>query len=427
MRRAVLVLLAACGGGDDAPVEPAFTDTGGTLELAECGYSVTTRVGAEPPRRASDSVGLDPTPRLVHLGIVGDPRTSIVAQWRTADETTRATELRFAKGADLSADALTETATGIEFAFQALGADLHRIHQVHLCGLEPGTAYSYQVGAPGHYSPVYTFHTAPDVEANPDAEVILGFVGDSRGGYDVWGQLVDLYQARMPDVLLYSGDAVTVGIMQEEWELFLARAEPLLAEVPIVIAHGNHEVNAINFYAQFALPGDQENFSFDYGFAHITVANDTPVDPSALTGEIPAFLRADFEAHADSRWKLLMHHQPQWSASNHGSNLTLQNTWGPIVDEHEVDLVLNGHEHEIEITKPLRDKQVQASNADGTVYVVAGGAGAPLYGNGNDFWTAYSEKTYGGAVIRVRRDQLVLEAFRADGTIIPAGFTKTKP
>lgn len=422
----VVVLIAACGDSE-GPKQPAFTDEGGVLEVPGCGYSVTTRVGAEPPRLASDFLGPDPTPRHVHLGLMADPRTSIVAQWRTVDETTRATTLRYGVGANLSEAELTETVEGIEFAYESLGSEFPRIHQVHLCDLAPGTAYSYQVGAPGHYSPIYTFRTAPDVAANPDAEVVIGFVGDSRGGYDVWGQLVGLLQQRMPDLMLYSGDAVTIGIAQDEWEPFLERGEPLFARVPVVIAHGNHEVNSINFYSQFAMPGDQETFGFDYGHAHITVANDTPIELPALSGKIRDALQADFTASANARWKMLMHHQPMWSASNHGSNLTLQAHWGPLVDQFEIDLVLNGHEHEYEVTKPLRGGAVQASNADGTVYVVAGGAGAPQYSNGTDYWTEYSEKTYGASVIRVRRDQMVLEAFRNDDTPIPVGFSKTKP
>lgn len=424
MRRALaLLVFAACG----TPEPPAYTDVGGTLELPECGYAVTTRVGAEPPRRATSLRGADPTPRLVHLGLVGDPRTSIVAQWRTVDESTRATVVRYAKGADLPASALTETVTGVEFGYEGLGGEILRMHQGHLCGLEPGTTYSYQVGSDGHFSPIYTFRTAPDVVANPDAEVVLGFVGDSRDGYDVWAQLVAQLQQRTPDLMLFSGDAVSVGLVQEEWEEFLGHAEPLFARVPVVLAHGNHEVNAVNYYAQFAMPGDQETFGLDYGFAHVTVANDTPADYAALTSSIVDALRRDFEASKDARWKLLVHHQPMWSASNHGSNETLQAAWGPLVDQYGLDLVLNGHEHAYEVTKPLRGGAVQASNAEGTVYVVAGGAGAPLYGNGSEFWTEYSEKTYGAAVLRVRRDQLVLEGFRVDGTAIPVGVSKTKP
>ncbi len=420
---------AGCVKGNPVERDPNFTDTGGSLAIDGCGYSITSRLGAEPPRVASTTLGPDPTPRLVHLGIVGDPKTSIVAQWRTVDEAaTKATVIRYGVGENLPEDQLTETATGITFGYQSTGAEIYQVHQAHLCGLVPGTAYSYQVGAPGHFSPVYTFRTAPDVTANPDTEVVFGFVGDSRDGYDVWAQLVALLQQRSVDLVLFSGDAVTFGITQPEWDTFFERGEPLFARVPVVFAHGNHEVNAVNFYAQVVGPGDQENFGFDYGHAHITVANDTPEDASAITGAYRTAIAADFEASKAARWKLFMHHQPMWSAStNHGSSLTLQDAWGPLVDQYRIDLVLNGHDHDYEVSKPLYNKTVQASSTDGTVYVVAGGAGAELYGNDVGYWTEYSEKTYSAAVVRVRRGSLVLESFRQDGSPIPVGFSKTKP
>ncbi len=422
----LIALVSACssgGGGDDT-----FVDSGGSLTLSECNYAVTTKMGAEAPKRAKDKLGTDPTPRLVHLGIVGDPKTSMVVQWRTNDETTTTTTVRYAQGTNLTEDQLTQTATGVEFGYRATGTDIYRMHQGHLCGLTPGTAYSYQVGAKGHFSPVYTFHTAPDVTAQPDAEVILGFVGDSRGGYDTWGTLVGQLAQRTPDIMLFSGDATTVGLAQPDWEIWLGKAESLFTSVPIVMTNGNHENNAINFYSQFAMPGDQENYGFDYGYAHITVANDTPEDPNALTTTTLDAIKADLEASKGARWKMLMHHQPMYdSGTQHGSNLTLRASWGPVVDQYQLDLVLNGHEHEYEITKPMRNAQAQATNADGTVYVIAGGAGAELYNTGSDFWTAYSEKTFSAATLRVRRDQLTLDPFRPDGSPIAAGFTKTKP
>ena len=421
----VLLLVTACGGGDYEP--PAFTDTGGKLEIEGCGYSVTTKQEAEPPRVSKEYLGADPSPRLVHLGFIADPRTSIVVQWRTVDEVTRSGEIRYAKGADLDASALIEKKTGIEFGYKATGSTIYRQHQAHLCDLEPGTTYSYQVGAEGHYSPVRTFTTAPDIEANPDTEVVFGVMGDTRDGYDIWEQLATAIGQRSPNLILFSGDAVTIGLTQFEWEEFFGRAEELLSSVPIMFAHGNHEVNATPYYSQFAMPGDQENFGFDYGHAHITVANDTPSDIAALTGSTVDFLAADFEASKNARWKILMHHQPMWSASNHGSNLTLQQYWQPVVDQYHIDLVLNGHEHEFEITKPMVGQTPMPTMDNATVYVVAGGGGAELYGNGTDFWTAYSEKTHNAGIVRVRRDQLTFEAYRPDGTVIPGGFTKTKP
>jgi hypothetical protein len=176
-----------------------------------------------------------------------------------------------------------------------------------------------------------------------------------------------------------------------------------------------------------ALPGDQQNFGIDYGYAHITVANDTPEDPGAIAGAFHDLIQADFAASANARWKIFMHHQPMWSASTrHGSNLQLQQLWQPLVDQAHIDLVLNGHDHDYEVTKPLVGMTPQATNATGTVYVVAGGAGAELYDNDMGFWTQYSEKTYNAATIRVRRDQMTLSAFRQDGSAIGTGFDKTK-
>lgn len=415
--------LIACGG---EPEDITFKGEGGTLEVPGCNYSVTTRFGAEMPRLAGTKIGADPKPRLVHLGFIGDPKTSIVAQWRTADEVTTAGSMRYGVGANLPEAQLTKTVKGIQFAYEGPGTDIFRVHQAHACDLEPGTTYSYQVGHGDTWSPVYTFHTAPDVAARPDAETVFGFLGDSRGGYDVWAQLAAQMQQRTPDLVLFSGDAVTVGIIQAEWEEFLEAAEPLLATTPLIMTNGNHEANAVNFFSQFASPGDQENFGFTYGFTRIFVANDSPDGPvTILETQTRDQIDADFTANAGAKWKMLMHHRPMFSSgSRHGSDERLRAAWQPIVDKHHVDLVLNGHEHQFEITKPVVGN---ALDANGTVYVVAGGAGAELYGFGTaGFWTDFMESTHTAAVIRVRQNSLSLDTFRPDGSILGTGYTKTK-
>lgn len=427
-----LLLVGGCVKGNPIEDNGEFTDTGGTLMIDGCGYSVTTRLGAEPPRKSPASgmataADVDPTPRHVHLGIVGDPKTSIVAQWRTTDETTRASVIRYGLGANLTADQLTETKMGVEFGYKATGTAIYRVHQAHLCGLTPGTAYSYQVGSMGHFSPVYSFTTAPDVIANPDAEIVAANVGDTRDGFDIWGQIVGQLAQRQPDIVLFTGDAVTVGITQFEWEEFFERGEPLFAEAPLVFANGNHEVNAVNFYSQVAMPGDQETFGFDYGHLHVTVANDSPDDISYIAGKYRDAIAADFEASKNARWKLLMHHRPLWSASTrHGNAVELQQAWGPVIDQYKIDLVIAGHDHDYEVSKPLRGNQVQASNADGTVFVVSGGAGAELYDNTMAPQTLYSEKTHSASIIRVNKSAMMMEAFRQDGSAIPTGFSKSK-
>src|SRR5436190_10311323 len=94
---AIALAIAGCGDslvpapddtpGDDVPDPPRFD--GGFIALADCGYNVTTPVGAERPVLAPYTIGTDPTPRHVHLGIPGDPRTQIAITWRTRDDVTR--------------------------------------------------------------------------------------------------------------------------------------------------------------------------------------------------------------------------------------------------------------------------------------------------------------------------------------------------
>lgn len=437
---AALVILASCGGGaetpDAGPPRPVLE--GGTIALpAPCGYAVTTRVGAEAPTLAAADapLGTDGTPRQLHLGLgSADAAHGMVVSWRTTDETTLATTVQYGKAA------VTEnSAQGLTFAYMTgFGADgpLVRLHETHLCGLEPDTQYVYRVGGEGAdgpggddaWSPTYSFRTAPDPVTQPDAEVVVLVLGDTRDGYALWGGLLQTaLAAASPDLILFTGDAVTLGPVQDEWDQWFDMAEPVIRQVPLVSAHGNHDVNAINFYGMLALPGDEVFFGLDYGPLHLTVMNDSPPEIGDLEGRGRDFLDADLTAHAAAPWKMVMHHRAMWSAcTNHGSDVTLRGIWGPVIDAHHVDMVLAGHDHNYERTLPMKGDLVAASPAEGTVFLVAGGGGAALYTNGTDFWTAYSEKTQNFTVLRLRAGTLQLDAYRDDGTMIDT-FAISKP
>jgi hypothetical protein len=427
----VLAIVAVAGCVKGNPDQPAASYHGGSIMPPGCSYTVTTRDGAEAPTIATDEVDTDPTPRQVRLGLAGDPRTSIVVMWRTADDSTRATTVRWGQGT-----ALDHTTTGLTFSFEQTignGAPV-RIHETHLCGLAPDTQYSYQAGsidASGaeHFSDVHTFRTAPDVTASPDAEIVVGVLGDSRGGYDVQAQLVKQLANQMPDLLVFTGDAVTLGPVQPEWEDFFDSLEPLVASVPLISAHGNHEAMAINYFSQLAMPGDEENYALDDGWLHFTVLNDSPADATDLGGKIPQFLQADLGAHDSARWKIAVHHRPAYSsATAHGSDPMLQSTFGPIFDQHHVDLVLNGHDHDYERSHPLAAGAVQSDPSKGTIYVVDGGLGAELYDNGTSFFTAVSQKVHSAMVLHVRRDSLTANVFDPNGAPVDSfSITKAPP
>jgi len=421
---AFLFALPACVAGnpplpmtaDAAPDDEPFE--GGSIVTA-CGESIVTIVGSTAPRPGSAVLGAQPAPRQMHLGLAGDPTRSVVAMWRT-DQETLASTVEYG-----TAGTLDQTSDGHTFRYQPSGGKAVRLHEVHLCGLTPDTPYSYRVGGRGAdgtevWSDTFTFRTAPDLVATPDAEVTIGVLGDTRGGAVVWQQSIETLDALgAPDLLLFSGDAVSLGTEQGEWDDFFDRAEPLLRRVPVISAHGNHDLNSQNYYDSFAMPGDEEDYAIDYGAMHLTVLNDSPLVIEDLRGKAADFLEADLTAHDSAAWKIVMHHRPLWSACNfHGGDEDLRGIWGPIFDLHRVDVVLSGHDHNYERTKPMRGATPQTTAADGTIYVIAGSAGAQLYDSGMGFWTEFSEKTFNLVILRVRVGQLAATAYREDGSML---------
>jgi hypothetical protein len=344
--------------------------------------------------------------------------------WRTNDNKTTSTKVQYGVGT-----ALDKSLDGFTFVYDVSIGDPVRMHETHLCGLMPDTQYSYRVGGSDGskdvWSPTYTFRTAP-LRSATDAQLTLLNIGDTRDGYSIWGAtLTTALQQAQPDYILFSGDETTLGPIQDEWDAWFMAGDPILASTPMIVAHGNHEVSSVNFFSQFAMPGDEQNFALDIGPVHLTVANDTPVDPADLTGTIAQTLDTNLKAAMGAPWSILVHHKPMWTAAagpHPEDALGVRNAFGAIVDADNVDIVFNGHDHDYERTKPLRNGAVAQQ---GTVYVVVGSAGAPLYDSGMDFWTQISEKTYSFALAKVRAGQLVVNAYRNDGSMLDS-FTLTK-
>jgi uncharacterized protein (TIGR03437 family) len=80
-------------------------------------------------------------------------------------------------------------------------------------------------------------------------------------------------------------------------------------------------------------------------------------------------------------WKVLFFHHPPYATGNHEGDINgdlVRRRVAPIVDRYGVDLVLSGHEHSYQRTFPLAAGRPLDPGL-GTVYLVSGGGGAPLY------------------------------------------------
>jgi hypothetical protein len=418
---ALVVLGVACSGGGSSAGGPDTTANPIAFEYAPsgCGYTY-----AVPASRGFQDIALDDgqpvdvassAPQRVRVGLGGgttkgqpgyaDPTTSAAFVWQTAGAS-HAAAVRFGT----APGALAQTARGYVWTTPKglANATDTSMHEVHVCGLTPGTTYFYQVGggAPGAdaWSATQSFTTVPAA-----GTITLGVFGDARDEVATWQAV----HVRMRDagvaMQLFSGDMVFSGSSEALFAQWLdaiwhdpsdgAKFLTLGQQMMVPIA-GNHENDAADFYANFALPGDgpyaETYASFDIGSAHFALVDDQQIGES-LAGGSPtdetnaqlAWLDRDLAAanadRANHPFVVVINHRSLFSTSMHANDadvLAARGALAPLFDKYAVDLVVNGHEHEYERSKPLK-AGTPASGAPvvgrGTTYVVVAGAGADPY------------------------------------------------
>jgi hypothetical protein len=68
-------------------------------------------------------------------------------------------------------------------------------------------------------------------------------------------------------------------------------------------------------------------------------------------------------------WKVVLFHHPAWTCGEYRSDAAVVDKWVPLFERYDVQLVLNGHDHNYQRFAPR----------NGVRYVVNGGGGARLY------------------------------------------------
>ncbi|MGP3774435.1 purple acid phosphatase family protein [Streptomyces sp. SDT5-1] len=304
----------------------------------------------------------------------------------------------------------------------------HYLHAA-LDNLTPGTTYYYGVGHDGfdpadaeRIGTLGTFRTAP---AAPETFVFTAF-GDQGVSYDALAN-DQVILGQNPSFHLHAGDicyADSSGRGKESdtydarvWDQFLAQTETVAKSVPWMVTTGNHDMEAWyspNGYggqsARWSLPGngpDPKNapgvYSFTYGSVGVVAldANDVsfeiPANKGYLDGKQTAWLDkrlGELRAREDIEFIVVFFHHCAYSTSTHASDGGVREAWVPLFAKHQVDLVINGHNHVYERTdaikgagngevgKPVPVGASTDPTRDGIVYVTAGGAGKDLYGFG---------------------------------------------
>jgi len=370
----------------------------------------------DPHESCGTSTGASDPARYVHVSFpTEDAESGAAILWVTSADN-RVSDVRI--GVD--PDNLDRTVRGFSFGYEQLFGQ-RIVHEVHICGLEPSTTYHYQVGGAGTWSPIYSFTTAPAYLS--DDTFRFAATGDSRSTTQaMWGTALDRIEAHGADLIVFTGDAVDFGSNQEQWDVWWGQAEPTettqrLAGLPLLYAHGNHDFVGDPMWALMAQPGNEQSYYVRYGNTLFVILDDsgTFLTQERIQFEIRDLLERALREHPDVTWRVVANHKPFYSASTrHGSTRQLQDAWMPLLEEYGVDLVLNGHDHNYERSCAVRGNQCQSSG-NGTVYVVAAGIGAPLYGNGSDWWTVTSRREPSYVIVDVSPTTMSVVAYNLTG------------
>jgi acid phosphatase type 7 len=286
--------------------------------------------------------------------------------------------------------------------------------EVVIDGLQPGSRYAYEVLVGDQHTLLGsgTFSSPP----LPGQPFSFAISGDSRDGKKTAAVFSDLMLKAGVTTVIHTGDLVGDGRQLSQWDRdVFGPCGRLLANAVLWPAVGNHDRGSMPDSSQgvyetlFALPGQEIFYSFDYGDAHFLVLDSTRPLP-----EQAAFAEADLTA-TKAKWRFAVWHSPPFSCGGHPSDIRTRTEIVPILARHNVDMIVNGHNHHYVLSKPIRHAY-EPNQRHGYVQLIAGGGGAPLAGiDSGSRWCDYAASTHHYVLVRVAGDRLEASAIDRSG------------
>jgi len=255
--------------------------------------------------------------------------------------------------------------------------------------------------------------------------IVFGDMGTGRSDqYKVAEAMAQRAKSDHVDFLLTVGDNVydngVSSVDDAQWKTKFEDVykDPSL-QIPIYPSLGNHDWKG-NPRAQVEYSQRNKNWKMPalyYTFVR-TLGDGTNVQFFAIDSDPIRRQASDADAQlawldaelgkSDARWKIVFGHHPLYShGATHGNNAAMIAKVGPLLTKHDVALYLCGHDHTLEMFKPI----------GGVYHVVTGGGGGPDIAYGIDWKDddLYAATLGGFALFRVSGSEIVVEFVRLDG------------
>jgi hypothetical protein len=370
----------------------------------------------------------------------GDPTTSVTVQWvdefdPTADVTVRHSRAFTFPPLD-SGWTATRTTTA-PFPLTKLTR-----HRANLTGLTPGTEYRFRIGT---RSPIYRFRTMP-------ATATDAFTFVSGGDCGVNDHVIannKLAAKQEPYFALIGGDlAYDNGTSAKTFLDWLRNYSRTMTDdrgrlIPMVTCVGNHEVKggfgksrkeAPFFFALFdGLYADTSYAALDFGDYLSLVLLDSG-HTAKVGGDQTDWLDRALRERVDRPHVIAVNHVPCYPSyrsaesllPGKGTGADQRKHWVPLFEKHNVDLVLEHHDHTFKRTHPLMGG---LTNKYGVLYLGDGSWGKLRSAAKSESrpYIAKASTAYHLTVHRLEDAQRFHMALEEGGKIVDVTRTTKKP
>ena len=316
-------------------------------------------------------------------------------------------------------------------------------HSVVFEGLSPDTLYAYRVGDGGElWSEWLQFRTAST--RNEPVEFL--YFGDAQNAVlSHWSRIMRAAFQKAPnaDFSIHAGDLINRAHRDQEWAEWFKAGGWIHAMIPSIVVPGNHEYDeltdaeqekrlSLQWGPQFELPRyedlpdslEETVYYIDYQGVRIVALNSNR-EIEAQTKWLDKVLSRN-----PNRWTVLTFHHPIFSSGDGRDNTLNRDSWKPIIEKHDVDLVLQGHDHTYARGHvPIRMMDTDSDSEIGPVYVNSV-SGPKMYEFMEGGWDVYrpegvildrrAENTQFFQVIGIEGTSLVYKAYMANGELYDA-------
>lgn len=279
----------------------------------------------------------------------GDPKTTMDVGWRTSTEVKEST-LRYWQPGSTDTAVINGHLTVLEDRMLANDRFNHRF-RAQLADLKPGTTYQYQLSTPTHTSRTYEFMTDDGGDAFE-----FGWFGDVHSDPD-WGQLVQKGDSLFPNIQFYiqSGDNVNTGLFRDDWDKTIGYPGNVFRSKPYMATPGNHDAQEglppTRYLEYLKYPhngpeGKQQGltYTFTYGNTQFFMMDCVSIPVEEQAEWLERTLK-----NSKATFKIAAFHFSPFTP--HEDYADIKDSWVPLFEKYNMDLVLTGHFHYYQRTK----------------------------------------------------------------------------